>query len=360
MKGFNVKRVLIVDDSAFMRKVISDLLQNEPQCKVIGIAKNGEEGLQKVQELQPDVVLLDIEMPIMNGLEMLEQLMKVNPVPVIIVSILAMEGAQTTIRALELGAVDFITKPTNIFRMNQKTVKEEIVQKILMAATIQPARLKGLQSMQGPKKNTQINQRLMPLEGKKTHGIVAIGVSTGGPRALQQVIPLIPKEIEASFLIVQHMPAGFTKSLAERLNQISQIRVKEAEEGDILQRGVAYIAPGDYHMQVEEHKVSNQYVIHLSKNPPVGGHRPSVDEMMRSLVDIRIKKMVGVIMTGMGSDGTKGMTHLKQKRNIFTIAQDEASCVVYGMPKAAVEAGIIDEIVPLDEIADKIVKQLGV
>lgn len=358
IKVFNTTKVLIIDDSAFMRKIIGDLIQKDPRCKVIGTARNGKEGLEKIITLQPDVVLLDIEMPIMNGLELLEIVMKTNPVPIIIISTLAIDGAKTTIQALELGAIDFITKPSNIFHMDQTMVKEKIIQKILMASSVKTTCLKSKNNVKKPKENTN-QQSLSFSANKMVEQIVAIGVSTGGPRALQRVIPLVPKNIKASILIVQHMPPGFTKSFAERLNQLSKIIVKEAEDGDVLQPGVAYIAPGDYHMIVKEQKQMNQYFIQISKDAPVRGHRPSVDIMMNSLVHIDIKKVIGVIMTGMGSDGTQGMTLLKQKKDTYTIAQDEASCVVYGMPKAAVEAGIIDEIVPLDRITNKILQQLG-
>ena len=355
------KKILIVDDSAFMRKIIGDFLQNETWCQVVGTARNGKEGLKKIQELKPDLVLLDIEMPVMNGLEMLEKLMKTNPIPVIIISTLATEGTETTIRALELGAVDFITKPTNIFKMNQSDIKEAIIQKIRMASSVTSTHLQRLE-LPGKTNikalSTEFNQ---PSSISKIQSFVAIGVSTGGPRALQQVLPLIPEDIGASFLIVQHMPPGFTKSLSDRLNQMSQIHVKEAEDGEVLAPGVAYIAPGDYHMLVEQKSSSSsQYVIRLSMSEPVGRHRPSVDVMMESIAKLPIKNAIGVIMTGMGSDGTVGMIQLKEKLDAFTIAQDETSCVVYGMPKAAVEAGVVDEVVSLEKIAERIIKQLGV
>ncbi|GKX28964.1 chemotaxis response regulator protein-glutamate methylesterase [Vallitalea longa] len=359
--GINNKKILVIDDSAFMRRVISDIIKSDSRCEVIGTAKNGEDGLQKIKELKPDVVTLDIEMPIMNGLEMLEQLKldKIH-VPIIVMSTLASEGTQETIRALELGAIDFVTKPQNIFKVNTEEMKNKLIEKLLMAVNIKTPKIQQLKPRRRdyPSKKfrtTKPENDCLSINSK----IVAIGCSTGGPRALQYVLPYLPSNLDAGIIIVQHMPAGFTKSLADRLNQLSEINVKEAEDGDIIEKGTAYIAPGNYHMKVIQDKKCN-LCIKLSKEDPFRGHRPAVDVMMNSLVDVNIDNLIGVIMTGMGNDGTEGLWNLKDNHKIHIIAQDEETCVVYGMPKAVVAKGIADEIIPLESISDSILKKVGV
>ncbi|MFZ5966570.1 MAG: protein-glutamate methylesterase/protein-glutamine glutaminase [Bacillota bacterium] len=347
--------VLVVDDSAFMRKVISDIISIDEELQVISTAKNGKEALEKIKAVKPDVVTMDVEMPILDGISALKQIMEESPVPVVMLSSLTKEGADATLRALELGAVDFITKPSNIFKMSNEEMKGQLTQKIKIAAKVN-IRYKNLHK---PLKNTSTaNKTAGPVENNKIlKKIVAIGTSTGGPRALQEVIPYLPQSLPASILIVQHMPPGFTKSLAERLNNLSEVHVKEAEDEDILLPGHAYIAPGDYHMKVVS--VGNTLKIKLSKDPPVSGHRPSVDALMDSLADLHASNIVGVIMTGMGADGANGMKNLKMQ-NCHTIAQNEESCVVYGMPKSAVNLGCIDDVVSLQDIAKTITKVVGV
>ncbi|NLY42481.1 MAG: chemotaxis response regulator protein-glutamate methylesterase [Clostridiaceae bacterium] len=346
-------RVIVVDDSAFMRKIISDVLNSDKDIQVIYAASNGKEALEKIKQYSPDVVTLDVEMPTMDGLECLRHIMKEHPLPVIMISSLTSEGAEATIKALELGAIDFIAKPLNFFNINSDRFREEMIRKIKVARN----------SMVTPF-TYQLRSRS---SGKTKHNsslknIVAIGTSTGGPRALQQVIPLIPGNIPAAFTVVQHMPPGFTKSLAARLDGMSELSVKEAEEGDVLQAGNVYIAPGDYHLKVHKDNLSDRLVIHLDKSDSndAGRHRPSVNVMMNSLSDTGLKNIIGVIMTGMGNDGCEGLKKLKEKNNAYIIAQSKESCVVYGMPKAAVSAGIVDRIVPLDEISNVITKMVGV
>ncbi|WP_273325053.1 protein-glutamate methylesterase/protein-glutamine glutaminase [Vallitalea guaymasensis] len=358
--GIMKKKILVIDDSAFMRRVISDIIKSDSRCEVIGTAKNGKEGIAKIKELNPDVVTLDIEMPIMNGLQMLEQLKVLNlNVPVIVMSTLAIEGRQETIKALELGAIDFVTKPQNIFKVNTEEMKNRLIEKLLMAVNINNSGMVQLKPIES------IEKRSKPFNQTRKKGclcknkIVAIGCSTGGPRALQYVLPYLPSNLDAGIIIVQHMPAGFTKSLADRLNQLSDIHIKEAEDGDVIENGTAYIAPGNYHMKVIQDS-NCKMIIRLSKDEPLRGHRPAVDVMMNSLVDVNIKDLTGVIMTGMGSDGTEGLDNLKKSHKIHIIAQNEETCVVYGMPKAVVAKGIADEIVPLESISDSILKKVGV
>jgi len=344
-------KVLVVDDSAFMRKIIMDMLNIEPDIEVIGSASNGLEALDKVLTLHPDVVTLDIEMPIMNGLECLERIMLSTPTPVIMLNNLTREGADATIKALGLGAVDFVAKPDNIFDIGSEALKTELIKKVKMAAGI---KIK-------PNKNGVISKPRTPmiLENKLDY-VIAIGTSTGGPKSLEYIISALPKNIPAAITVVQHMPAGFTKSLAARLDAMSELTVKEAEIGDKLTAGCMYIAPGDHHMTFSSEEDSDNLIIQLNQGNPVKGHRPSVNVMMNSLSEVCKKNIIGIIMTGMGSDGCEGLIKLKQRNNAIIIAQDEQSCVVYGMPKAAINAGIVDMVIPLKDMADNILKLIGV
>lgn len=342
-------RVLVVDDSAFMRKVLTDIINAEAHMEVAGTAKNGKEALQLIKDIKPDVVTMDIEMPLMDGLTALEITMKENPVPVVMLSSLTQEGADATFKALELGAVDFIAKPSSVFKVSTEDVKKELLEKINIAARLSVA----------PKRPTVIPvRRVAPVKysgSGSLQKIVAIGTSTGGPKALQSVIPNLPKALDAPVLVVQHMPPGFTKSLADRLNSMSEITVKEAEHGDLLKPGYCYIAPGDRHLRVT--KEGNQYKIVLGNDAPVTGHKPSCDAMYDSLAQLGISNVIAVIMTGMGADGAKGLVSLKKNRNTV-IAQDEESCVVFGMPKSAIKLNAVDKVVPLDAISEEILKAM--
>ncbi len=351
-------RVLVVDDSAFMRKVITDMLNSEKNIKVIDTARNGKECVVKAKLLNPDIITLDIEMPIQDGIETLAELMTLNTAPkVIMLSSLTYKGAESTLRALELGAVDFITKPTaSILNFKVDDIRKELLKKIYDVSSSKPIKTVNLvkpyvNKIESIGKNKGNNSSSLKY-------IIAIGTSTGGPRALQEVIPLLPADIPAAVLIVQHMPPGFTHSLAARLDSLSLIRVKEAEEGDVLRAGHAYIAPGDYHMLVRK-GTGEEYKLTINQGPPVTGHRPSVNAMMDSVASCEHKRVVAVMMTGMGSDGSDGILKIKQNGG-NTIAQNEETCVVYGMPKSAVNAGAIDIIVPLQEITKEILKFMGV
>ena len=362
----NKKKVLVIDDSAFMRRVISDIINNDNRCITVGTAVNGKDGLEKAFELKPDVITLDIQMPIMDGLTMLKKLNETNPIPVVMMSTLTVDGAKETIEALELGAVDFVAKPSNIFKVNSEEIKNELMDKIIMASNSKTTTLKKFYpSMTAQVKTTptvyedRTSKTFQNITGTKASNLIAIGTSTGGPKALQYVLPYLRKDIRAGIVIVQHMPPGFTKSLSERLNQLSEINVKEAENNEEILNGTAYIAPGDKHLVVTE--VGGKLKISLLDDPPKGGHKPAVDVMMESIVNLKnIKGLVGVIMTGMGADGAEGLEKLKKSREIHIIAQNKESCVVYGMPKSVVERKIADEIVPLDKISDSITKKLEV
>jgi two-component system chemotaxis response regulator CheB len=350
-------KVLIVDDSAFMRKVISDMLLTDPTIEVVGTAKNGKDALEKIEVYQPDVITMDIEMPIMDGLTALKKIMATGPRPVIMLSSLTKKGADETLKALDYGAFDFITKPSSLIKVSTPEVRDELLGKIKTAS-----RTKINKPTKPTPYSPSIHQNTYKNTGVpegSTHfkKLIAIGTSTGGPRALQDVIPLIPQNIDAGIIIVQHMPPGFTKSLAERLDSMSKIHVKEAENGDVIKSGCAYLAPGDSHLKV--YKQGSQFMIKLDNGERVSGHKPSVDAMMYSIAALNDKNVIGVIMTGMGADGAKGLSELKAK-NAYIIAQDEESCVVFGMPKSTIKLGVVDKVASLSNITNEIMKAMEV
>lgn len=347
-------KVLIVDDSAFMRKVLSDIINDSDVMEVAGTAKNGEDAIEKIKLYKPDVVTMDVEMPVMDGLTALKKIMADSPIPVVMLSSYTKEGADATVKALELGAIDFISKPSSIFKVNTEDIILEINQKLMVAAKVK-FRSGMNRRIPKPVKTTAKPTRA---HSNKIDKIVAIGTSTGGPRALQEVVPKLPGDLNASVIIVQHMPPKFTKSLAERLDGMSEFSVKEAEDREMLKPGYAYIAPGDYHLKLKQ--TGSNYQIILTKEPPVTGHRPSADAMFYSLADSGLCNIIGVIMTGMGSDGAKGLERIKHEINGFIIAQDEDSCVVYGMPKSAVKMGVVDKQCDLQQISNEIVKAMEV
>ncbi len=345
-------KVLIVDDSALIRRILTDILNTDDEISVVGTARNGKEALEKIEILKPDLVTLDIEMPIMDGITALQHIVSKYKIPVIMISTLSQEGAELTIKALDEGAVDFLPKPNNVFNLSKEDISSDIINKIKAGAN---SKIIHAQPIELPLKDIKLKQKVD--RGKKINYIVSIGSSTGGPRALQNVLSRLPKDINASIVIAQHMPPKFTKSLADRLNSISEIIVKEAEEGEILEKGCAYIAPGDFHMRIV--KEENNLVIRLNKSPKIMGLRPTVDNLMESVAEIKEYLKLGVILTGMGSDGAKGIMAIK-KSKAYTIAQDEASSVVYGMPRASIETGLIDTVLPIHEIGDKISNKVGV
>ncbi|MCT4564080.1 MAG: chemotaxis response regulator protein-glutamate methylesterase [Maledivibacter sp.] len=348
-------KVLVVDDSAFMRRILSDIINSHPDIEVIDTARNGEDALVKIEKLKPDVVTLDVEMPKMDGLDALQKIMENCPVPVLMLSSLTKKGADETIKALQFGAVDFIAKPSNIFKINVEDMRKHLLDKIIVASKVKFRKKVLLNTSPRGEIRKTYPRKTRDLGVKKTtfKKVVAIGTSTGGPRALQNLLPSIPKDIDAAIVIVQHMPSGFTKSLANRLDSICEISVKEAEHNDILLPGHAYIAQGGHHMVVV--KENNQLKIHLDGGPTVSGHRPSVDVLMGSIADTGIRNVIGVILTGMGADGAQGLKKLKEN-SAYIIAQDEESCVVFGMPKSTIKLGIVDKVLPIYDISDEITK----
>jgi two-component system chemotaxis response regulator CheB len=351
-------RILIVDDSAFMRFTIAKRLNETPGMKVVGAARDGQEALTLIPTLQPDVVTLDVEMPRMDGLTTLRAIMANFPRPVIMLSSLTTDGARETVQALTLGAVDFIAKPTA--KANVESIMEEVIAKIQRAAgaRVRPAPVSAppptpRRAEAEARPNPPAERRAKvtrPMQ--RTDRIVVIGSSTGGPRALNTVVPQLAADLPATFLIVQHMPVGFTRSLAERLDGVSKLAVKEAAPGDTLEVGRCLLAPGGYHMTLD---TNGQ--IALNQNPPVHGVRPSVDVTMNSVVQRFGALTVGVVLTGMGSDGTNGASLIHASGG-HIIAEDESTCVVWGMPRSVAEAGAADVIAPLTEVAAAIERAL--
>ncbi|MBP2629383.1 MAG: response regulator receiver modulated CheB methylesterase [Firmicutes bacterium] len=348
-------KILIADDSAFMRRLLSDLFLQEPDFMVLDTASNGKDALNKIKHLKPDLVTMDINMPIMDGLAALEHLMEEERrVPVVMISSLTKDGADATIKALSLGAVDFIEKVSGPIS-SITSIKDEILSKCRAAVNANITKSFVTKNM------PQVTNKVIPFKGNikpmivSNHGnekLIAIGTSTGGPRALQQIITQLPGDLPCGVVIVQHMPAGFTKSLADRLNTLSQLDVKEAENNDIIGSGKVFIAPGNYHMTIEAQGESR--VIRLNQNPPVASHRPAVDILFESVAKFG-NKVIAVVLTGMGSDGTKGMQYIK-KTGGYSIAEDKSTAVVYGMPKAVAELGLIDKVLPIDSIAAELVQ----
>jgi two-component system chemotaxis response regulator CheB len=442
-------RILVVDDSAFMRKIISDLIVQDPQFTIVATAGNGKEAVEAVAEWKPDAVTLDLEMPLMNGIEALQLIMKSNPIPVIMLSGISEDNTRETIKALQFGAFDFIRKPSTAVSNDIHHVGESLLEKLRIAVltkrhqpviTIKEAEaataaaIKQLRQsdMEEPQKHedksfaarpakakerrktilplakdkqpmqqmtpplhtkpigyesepeapssskpafstlkpvtrdiprVQARQAAVPLSARSQNAkepaasfrhLVAIGTSTGGPRALHQVISSLPADFPAPVLVVQHMPPKFTKSLAQRLDSFSALRVVEAERGEKVSAGVVYIAPGGYHMELA--KDASGYIISLTEQPQRNGHRPSVDVLFESLIPFREFKRHAVIMTGMGSDGARGMQQLADSGIESTIAESEETCVVYGMPRSAIEMGYVDTVLPLQLIASQLVQ----
>lgn len=349
-------KVLIVDDSAFMRNAISSMLSSDPEIKVLATARDGLEAIDRIKSLKPDIVTMDIEMPRMDGITALKHIMEECPVPVMMVSSLTVDGAKVTLEALELGAVDFIPKNLSDLSINIVKLKELIIEKVKAIARKgivrrRPAVLAGKTA--GPVEAPRIPARTI---GDRKVGLVAIGTSTGGPRALQDIIPRLPKEFPVPITIAQHMPQAFTGPFAERLNQISQVKVKEAEEGETLKPGVVYIAPGRGHMRVKRER-GIESVLRISEDKEDYIYHPSVDALMQSVSECFPGRALGVILTGMGNDGLQGLIALK-KTGGRIFAQNEESCVVYGMPKAVVDAGIADKVLSLEEMAGEIINSV--
>jgi len=352
-------RVLIVDDSAFMRKAIKRMLSLAPDIEVLDAAADGREALEKVVALRPDIVTMDVQMAGMDGLTALERIMRECPTPVLMLSSLTQEGAEVTIKALELGAVDFIDKTRVESSMNITFLGGELITKVRTIAGIDIGKKRehipepppilpyeGLPLKKPPPRRVIVSPRV---------AVLAIGTSTGGPPALQAIIPRLPSDFSAGVIVVQHMPPGFTRTLAERLNGMSSLLVTEAVAGDIVEPGRVLVAPAGQHLKLQRR--NGQFVVHLDDEPAEALHRPSVDVMMESVARTCGRKSLGVLLTGMGSDGAVGMRAIKEAFG-KTIAESEETSIVYGMPKSAIEQGIVDSVVPLYDMVEIIMKEV--
>lgn len=355
------KKILVVDDSALMRRVVCDIINSEETFQVADVCRDGLEAYEKLKTTKYDGVALDVNMPKMDGLQLLERMQKERiKATVVMVSTATTKDAEVTIRALELGAVDFVNKPTNVIEAKGEDFKREVL-KVLTAAMATQDYNKERRSAPTiqvrPAAKPAVSRVSRPV--KNGNKIVALACSTGGPKALQSVIPFLPANLDAPMVLVQHMPAGFTKSMADRLNDISPIQVKEAENGEVLQKGTVYIAPGGKHMEVKKN-ADGSHRIAFNDMPAIGGLKPCANITYDSLRECGYDQVICVVLTGMGADGTNGIMSLAGKKPVHVIAQDAATSVVYGMPKAIAEAGMVDEVVPLTEIAKSITKNTGV
>ena len=349
-KGTKKPRVVVIDDSAFMRKLITEMVQSSEEFVVVGTAVNGEDGLREIREQEPDIVTLDIEMPVMDGLTALEQIMKVSPRPVVMLSAAGSPtGADLTIRALELGAVEFVRKPSGPISIDLITVREQLITALRAAAKT---------NMRGVKAALRRTPAKRPAEPPKPAGpapcamAIAIASSTGGPRALAEIIPHIPSDLGLAVFVVQHMPKDFTRSLAQRLDLTSPMPVAEAVDNELIAANRVYLAPGGVHMIVASSPSGP--VIRLDSTPPIWGVRPAADPLFKSVASMFGKQSIGVILTGMGRDGAEGLRAVRAAGG-KGVVQDESSSLIYGMPQAALAAGGADHIVAVTDIADTIV-----
>lgn len=357
------KNILVVDDSALMRRVICDIINSDGTFQVADMCRDGLEAYEKLKTKRYDGVVLDVNMPRMDGLELLERLQKERiKATVIMVSTTTTKDAEVTILAMERGAVDFVTKPTNVIEAKGEDFKKRLLE--VLSAVIKTERYN--RSISRPAAKAPAKPVSTPVTVRRTSGVtrkgnkvVALACSTGGPKALQSVIPFLPANLDAPMVLVQHMPAGFTKSMADRLNEVSPIHVKEAEDGDVLRKGTVYVAPGGKHMEVKKCQ-DGSHKIKLNDMPPIGGLKPCANITYDSLRDCGYDEVVCVVLTGMGADGTNGILSLAKQKPVYVISQNAETCVVYGMPKAIAETGMVNEVVPLTEVAQTITKNVGV
>lgn len=378
------KKVLIIDDSALMRRVLSDIIETDKRFVVDSTAIHGLDALDRIvkEPKRFDIAILDINMPKMNGIEFLEHIEKLNlKLKVIVVSTVAKEGAKETIRCLELGAFDFVTKPESFIEARGDDFRTRILQKLCDAAgfeeEVKSPVASGLErksvsdeiqrsratanSQQISALRTggfKVNKKPFKSAGKGARKLVALACSTGGPKALNCLIPMLPKNLNAPVLIVQHMPEGFTHSLAQRLDEQSEIHVKEAEHDEMIQKGIVYIAKGGSQLRLKQNGINN--LLQVTLEEARNGLKPCADIMYESLLECEYDEIICVVLTGMGADGTLGISQLNDKKNIYVISQTQDTCIVYGMPKVVAETGLSDEVVPLEKIAESITKIVGV
>lgn len=360
----NKIRVLIVDDSAFMRKVLQSILAADPQMEVIGEARDGRDAVQQSESLRPDVITMDINMPHIDGLQATEMIMSSNPRPIVVVSSESREGADITLKALELGAIDFVAKPSSGIDLDMTTVRDELCRKLKVAAKVRVVRTATRSKLQqevatslprtepGMPSAPRAAAAPAPARSNAKFPIVTIAASTGGPATLLKLMPAFPENFQAAVLIVQHMPGTFTSQFAQQLQEVTRMRVKEAQPGEIVVQGTAYVCPGSHHM-----RISQTGRITLDEGPRVNGYRPSADLTLETAADYAGAMAVGVVLTGMGNDGVQGMQRVRGAGG-YNIAQDESSSIIFGMNAEAIKAGVVDQVVPLDQVFAAVEKRV--
>jgi two-component system, chemotaxis family, protein-glutamate methylesterase/glutaminase len=341
-----VLRILVVDDSAYVRKIFKQMLSRSPFIEVVGAARDGQEALEMVEQLQPDVVVCDLIMPVMDGVDFVRQQMSRRALPIVIASI-ANEGSEMVLAALDLGAVDFVQKPTALATEKIFEVSEELIAKVKAAASVKMAPLKTALARQYPASSPMVTRA-------KRVDVVVLGISTGGPQALKYLIPQLPADLSVPVLMVMHMPVGYTEMYAQKLGELAQLKVSEAREAELVEAGTVLLAPAGRHLTLR-HQPNGGIITHLSARPFDTPHRPSVDVLFQSAAEIFGSRTLGVVMTGMGNDGKQGAAWIKSQGGlIFTEAEE--SCVVYGMPWSVVEAGLSDQSVALEKMAEAILE----
>jgi two-component system chemotaxis response regulator CheB len=332
-------KILVVDDSALMRRIVCDILESDSRFSVVGTARDGFEALEKIGKLTPQLVTLDVEMPRMDGLEALKEIVRLYRLPVIMLSSLTQRGSAVTVEALAYGAVDFVPKPDLNEVEGRSSMARELLQKAAAAACAHIVSLPAARRPVAP----------LPAAAQAARRVVAVAASTGGPRALELLLTTLPGDLAAAVLVTQHMPPVFTRALAERLDKHSALEIKEAENGEPLLAGRVYVAPGNFHLEVDSSRC-----VRLTQTAPVEYVRPSATVMMRTVAEVYRNNVLGVILTGMGKDGMEGMTAIKQQGGV-TLAQDEATSVIFSMPRAAIQAGVVDRVLPLEELPGMVI-----
>jgi len=352
-------KVFMVDDSAVIRLALRKLLESDKDIEIIGYARNGKEALEQLKIHKPDVITLDVEMPVMNGIETLKEIITMpHPIPVIMVSSITKAGAQVTLEALNLGALDFVTKPSASSSLELERVKNDLISKVKGAAGVEPKHIATIAAQVLKENKTTVSSKLsisVDTFKKSKYKVVLIGISTGGPPALQEILPQFPKEFPLPIVVAQHMPPGFTKPMAERFDKLSPLNVNEAKDGDILKPGKIFIGKAGFHIKIKK-RGSTAY-LNITEEPKDTLYHPQIDIMFETAAEVFGGDVIAVIMTGMGSDGTEGLKQLKM-HNAFVIGQNKETSAIYGMPKVAYESGVVDKILPLKQIPETIIKKI--